>query len=736
MSQILASEILQKGPYTVMQLVDVGAIDTVTKEDGRTYALLDPAATSRTIYDEAVRSLSTGPHDAKSLLRYKLLRTSCNILASEPHPDAIVRGAFEYLHAIRNFSFIEFGGVMPLDLETYPQIADRFAEMRGVNRTSGQHYRDDEAATREEILAVAPGAIAGLSKSCVHPVLGHRYDAPTRGLLARIDQLDRLSAIAILHAVSARASGRSEAELRNDMIAFERVEHLMTISSTSSDWNDEQYGKVLETYVRGRDLLPLESAATRLDTLSRWLLITRKLMRAVAKSDPEYRAELSHHLPPEPKFSVGFRKWCRVERKTLAIEGGAKRKVGANFFFEQMDLILNAARNRRDQIREIGEAIRAHFDSVGASPDEDEAVVEVDELDALGFRTGNRQLLRFRLWYFKDAWQSVTQDPGKTRKLRLAAANGRMATAVGNSSQVLIEFVGTEMIGVAPRTNEPWVIQFARLFPSSAAGYLPEEIIPKRHDFIRQQGLPGYYPHPTGLLGFIGDPLYLARMAALQGRIFVPVEEFEHAVRLGYAALDVAVQSMRRGGEVTQLVLGKLKPSRERPDHFQQKVTPKGSRHLRGQKIEDVPLTIHEETVEEALNICELQKRRCGMRELPIVRPPHSQREKLIDDRYVFSFNGQALELSHLRLFIRYLLAGWPPFYLHHVRHGTAQDANADGEPEWLIGAALGHESPQHTAWYMRLPDWAREMVDERQTTNRMKRQDARQIESGAVACQ
>ena len=263
-----------------------------------------------------------------------------------------------------------------------------------------------------------------------------------------------------------------------------------------------------------------------------------------------------------------------------------------------------------------------------------------------------------------------------------------------------------------------------------------------RHEAIVTTGLPGIVPVLGGLLRFDKERATLARKAASLGRHFFPLEEVEHGMRFAHHALDCIIQSYCRLQEARQQTQDGWTLEEESADgdpneeRFFQKVIPKVPRRKDLAEVPRVKLTIRATSVEEALDLCELEMRRCARDAFPITSAAPDIGWKLKPDRYLFAHRGSPLTKKDLGLLLRYLLAGWPPYRFHDFRHVMAEDAKRDGESGIAIQVSLGHADDDQSKLYSELPWWMEADVASKSRKRRSEAVDDRRARGDATARQ
>jgi hypothetical protein len=415
-------------------------------------------------------------------------------------------------------------------------------------------------------------------------------------------------------------------------------------------------------------------------------------------------------------------------------EGRARRKKEAHEAFRCLDDILDAAQMRAECMRALGEAKREAETAIGDGADFHDFSVPLPRLDRRGLPLGGRRTEEFRLWRTHAAAASITADmkPIGTREFK---AKVKRLEKSKYDQPFIVEHLGTRDAKLPD--DGCWMLQFARLGVFICPTRLSSEDQQVRYEAIREHGLPGYQPHGASLLAFDEMRAGLSRYGRDLNRSFVPLDEMEAAVRFGALYLRMVDQTYRRGQEVRQTRHDACVPygsevirstETRKFDFLTQAVLPKVSKRKDLAQVEKVSVTIRRELVAEAEEMRVLNRRIIGTKS-PVVPCTADISWKCGPAEYVFSFAGRALLANELNLFLRYVLAGWPPFTIHDFRHAEAEEAEFDGEPESKIQAALGHGSVWSTRGYTELPLWAEKQLADRSDRRRALRLDERSLQ-------
>ncbi len=671
---------------------------------------------------------------------YRDARRRCKIPADAPHSPRILEAVFQKLLEIGNFNKHEVNGLIPLVPAAWPPITKwlkvRIAEHARINRSlrvfAKRPYTTpaELPVTWELFKAALPDAFADLPRTCLDPHPRNQRDRPSRRFRERVWQLSRLIDAGSLYAIIRSARGRRPDEMLSGLAAIQRVEDIMFIHKPKGRWTRNDYHHAMQRYAIVKDILPEDGDRTRIKTVYRWRAISRTMRRYCRQHDPRNRRGIRNHLPPLFRISRSLKAELRATYAHLPQERIDDRKTEAHQAFAELDAIHDAARNRRDEMRRIGSRVREAETQIPPDADFLDFPIEVPTLDDRGMAIGDMQIETFRLWRVAAAWRSF--DLATFNRTRAAIGERERK---GFRDGFVVEHLHTEGLdGSDPITC--WMVRLAKLGVFVCPAELPLAVRIARHEEIRSKGLPGFRANCPGLLAFASDGATLARSGLDHGRYFVPLEQAEMAMRFAFVALDTVAQAYSRMQEVQQITRTSWERAKVVPGkiHMTQMVWPKIEAGVDLGKEEKVPITVTDELLGEILDLCDLHVERCGLDEFPTMQPADPLRWKCGPAEYTNSWNGQALHAHHINLFLRYLLAGWPPFTLHDFRHAEAEEDASDGVPEYVTQTKLGHSSPVSTRTYTRLPDGmkpAKESAADVRRANRIERRAAKRRGAG-----
>lgn len=689
------------------------------------FVLLDPASSKYEIYEEWVEKHGTFA-SYEDFRIHRSVRRCAGISAAYPFPEKVLEGAFQTLVPVGNF-WGELNGVLPISPVNLAAVNQWMLERLSVHCRARQAKSLGEVVTLHMFQQSLPAELASAPRSCFADLVGHEHEPPGENLLPRLWALKELYEAGSMYALATAPRLRRPNQLREHVLAIERIEDIMRTFAPSEPWTIKTYKEALDEYALRATIRPQDLPAVRDLTIRLWRMITDRLRKYVRQVDPKGKLGLAQFLPPHFQIDRATRARLNELYGDLRPEGRERRKARSFEALAELDEVLEAARNRRDEMREFGRLLRVEIDAFGPTEEWRNFQASVPALDGRGTLSGGMKVVRFRVWRVSAAWRSLAA--GKDARENTVAQQRRLENGTNKApapNSFIVEHLDPRPLAWVD--DEPWLIGFSRVGTAISPANIPPPIQELRQDVMIRNGLPGYVGIAAGILYFDRDRAQLARHAQHLGRHMFALEEAEYGMRLAYHALDSVAQTWRRINEVmqqTQDDWDRVDDIGAEPRHAQF-VVPKVSRREDLASVALVDLTLCETSVNEALDVCELHERRCGFESLPIMEAELNIRWKCAPGKFVFSMGGRSLMRQHLPVLLRYLLAGWPRFTFHDFRHTLAEDAALDEVPLLIIGHALGQSSEVDTRYYASLPDWARKIVDRASIRRRVKRLDER----------
>jgi hypothetical protein len=687
------------------------------------YVLYDPGRDLPSYYLDWVERMPA-PVTFEEFDLHRQVRASCQVRSEDPYPVKILEAVYQRLSEIGNFGYAETNGLIRLSPNTWAVVGDWLRERAG--QPASNRPEDLSVTSLETFVDRLRGELLGLPRTFLDAKLPYSREAPGANARRRVMSLDEHFDAGALYAMVFAPKERRTDGLNRGLNAIARVEKIMRIHAPGEKWTAETYRTALTRYVVDRDILPRDAESTRCQTVRFWRIVMARLHRYRAQCDRSGSRGLVRLLPPRFTLPRALLNEIRDRECELVATWENNRKREAHEAFRDLDEIFDAAANRAEAMEDLGNAKRQAEATIRENDAWIDFAVTLPCLDARGHLTGRHRDERFRLWRTEEAAASVYADLDRSGLVDRARETLR-------STRYDEAFVVEHLDGGADPTLATgcWMIELAGLGVLLAPNRLSPDRRDRRHDAIRSRGLPGFQAHGSAVLTFEQQRASLARFASQVGRSFVPLDEMEVAIRFADLALRVACQTYRRPHEVLQIRHDSWKPVHIAgyEDRFvSQDVMPKVTVRKDLAAMSTVSVTVSLDVTASAAEILALDRRaQYGNAPLPVAAARVS-RWKCGPAPYVFSFAGRAVLPSEINLFLRYLLAGWPPFTLHDFRHAEAEDANFDGEPESKIRAGLGHSGGAPTRNYSKLPPWAeklREESSDRRKRERLENRDA-----------
>lgn len=716
---------------TIGFLCAVGVLQRLEVEGHSSqYVLYDPGRSLASYYFEWVER-TPAPVSQADFELHRRVRTSCQVLAASPYPEKIKEAIYQRLKAIGNLTRHEANGLVSLSRECWADLSAWLRQRDSQHSRARPRYADAGTASLDEFVDRLPEAMKGLPKTFLDKRLPYSRNAPDRAARRRIACLSEFRDTGALYAMISAPRERRSGNLAVALLAIARVEEIMRTHAPGEAWGSSDYRAALIRYGTIKDILPEDVPAVRWLTIRYWRLVVARLHRYRSMYDPKDRTGIRALLPPRFKRPREMLVELGGLHREHTKEGRARRKREAHEAFRCLDDILDAAQTRAQCMRALGEAKREAEKAIADDADFHDFSVTLPRLDRRGLPVGGRHTERLRLWRTRAAASSIAAE---MRPLNTVESRAKVKRLESSSYDQAFIVEHLYRFGGDASADECWMLELARLGVFTCPTRLSSEDQEHRYAAIREHGLPGYQPHGASVLGFEDLRAGLSRYGRDMNRSFVPLDEMEAAVRLGALYLRIIDQTFRRGQEVRQSRHDSWvrhgpktasSPDDEKPRFMTQAVLPKVSRRKDLAQIEKVSVTVTRDVVEEAEEMRILNRRIVGTAS-PVVPCAADIQWKCGPAEYVFSFGGRALLANELNLFLRYVLAGWPPFTAHDFRHAEAEEAAFDGEPESKIQAALGHGSVGITRDYTELPPWAEKQLADRSDRRRAQRLDER----------
>lgn len=769
MSRRAAADMLGVTVIMIDHLVGAGALKESDKKAmrGRHLLLVDPAWSSVDVHDDWVRDQPMPVHHA-DFAQFEIVRWSCCLPEDHPYPDKLLEGLFQKLLEIGNFTEAEARVCLSLNKARWAVIKSWLNARLGkfcLNRSRSANV------TLEMLRLSLPGILRTAPRTCFEPLvpnsggtgedrregeddvceqgerpddglnchINHGREAPPEKTRRLLWGMNELYMTAALYALIAAPALRRSAVLSAHVAVIGKVEAIMRIHAPDAEWTAELYVSAFRAYAIDKTIMPNDPAAARWQTVLKFRIVIANIHIYLRQQGRPFRSQVLPLVVPRIKLPFAFRKEMHDIYGALRIAGREERKRVSHKAMNELDMIIDAARNRRDEMRTLGDAVRGEIDAFGDDEASREFAVKLPVLDGRGSLAGGEQKKWLRVWRSNDALISLGREPLEDGRLCVPRRR-REGTPPIVRPKFIVEVLDTLPVGTSA-TREPWMIELDRLGVFACFGKARPESKEARHRAIVDRGLPGYSTPAGGTLNFDIWRGHIRRFGLEVGRHFAPIEQQEYGIRLAFHALDCVNQSYNRAHEVRQQVrngwrkldLGPELLARQNEEWFRQDVIGKvpGWRDLAD--MAPVPIGIRETSYLEAIAITELHKRHAGLKRFPTMAAPSDFKWKCGPGQYVFSSFGRALELTHLQIPLWYLLDGWDDYTLHDFRHAEAEDAALDGYSAKLIAFLLGQQDIDNALYYSKLDKWAQDVVDRENLRRREEAQNLRAIEMGGA---
>lgn len=714
--------------FTAIQtLLDAGVFERYMpdKPNSRTYVLLDPSTCVRDLY-EAWLDRQPMPKTHEEFDVHRSVRRISRIPHDEPLPGILLEGAFRRLIEHGNISKSEVVIFLPL----HPENSDSTLSwmhwrLHGYRKKRSNFRRS--GLTVEDLRGALPPNLQEAPFTCLTTDHPYEFEAPSPSMIARLWQLDRLFVPASLYVLATAPLIRRSDLLLERVRSMERIQEIFAHYAPERDLTPAEVEASLRGYLFDDDVQSNDPPSVRLLTVTRWADITQALQIYLSRLLPEAASTMQAYAPTPFVITPNFAKEIKERLGDLRAEGRARRQQTALAALADLELILTAATNRRDELRSFGEAYRHEVDQMLADEESRIFSVRVPCLDARGNLSGGINKVRFKIWRTGAAWNSLLHTPRATKNTRQIAGKRADLNSDRYEEPFIVEHLGTEADDGHAAT-EPWMIGLDRLGVTQSLANGDPGLKEQRHQTIYSLGLPGSRGCTKGLLTFEEERAALKRNGLKQDRHFFPLEEIEHALRLAYVVLDCVSQSYNRAQEIRQMVRQgwDVAESYDGEVRHSQRALPKIPKGKDLVTATPVKVIITETALNEIYDLCELHQRRCSYAKFPIMQAARDLRWKCPPGEYVISYNSTPLSKYEGQLFLRYLLAGWPEYTFHDFRYVMAKDAALDGHTPEEVASMLGQETLAIAEDYMCLEGFDRELKDYDSIRRRMMAQDER----------
>lgn len=743
----LAALLLGTHKTHIGDLVDEGLLIHAGIDRGRSrdFVMIDPSWQLLDVYDRWTAELEL-PYEYAEFAKFDRICTLCKVPADYPTPGIVIDGLFQRLAEIGLFGrreanmFITFNKVRWIGIKTglnarLATFCSRRPDVPILNVTLDMFRQS------------LPEPIASAPRTCFERVVdqegieddGTDYgrEPPCSRVRAQVWRLKELFEFGSLYALLSAGQMRRQEQLSDHLTIIARVEEIVRAHAPGVRWTNDVFVEALHAYAIDCTTRPNDTPFVRDITVRLWRVFVWRVTSYLRQQPMGVSAALEPYVPRRFRLSYEFRRELKERYGHLRAVGRAKRKLMSHQAMLELDAIVDATANRRDELRAMGVAVRKEMDDLAVDENSRDVGVTMPILDGRGNLAGGTQTVWLRVWRLDAARSSLGMGSWRRERNKLdggdededeGAYDFETATA---RPEFIVEHLRTEAVGPHAARN-PYMFELDRLFVASSPASLPDAMKEARHQAIATRGLPGAQPTAAGTISFDMWRARIKRSGAKVGRHFVALEAIEYGMRLAHHALDCVNQSFNRPHEVRQQrVTGweEIDLPEELGDHepwHKQMVVGKVQARQDLMEVVPVALTIRESSLNEAIDICELHMRYAGLDRFPVMQAPGDFRWKCPPGKFVFSSNGVIVSRWQLTVLVDYLFVGWPDFALYDFRHANAEDAALDHVHPQLIKLLLGQRSLESAVYYSKLDEWAQEFVNGENLRRRMESQDDR----------
>lgn len=616
---------------------------------------------------------------------------------SWPYHEKVVQGVGDLIRELGDINNREIAGLIPIKSKDWPSIKREVLRRAGLHATPRRAQKTAKMGLAKAVKMLKP-AMRSIPRTCLDPDPIRRlsYGVPSEAQLGRAALLGPMAAAAIVGLV-VLASLKTSHRVCNIFIrTLERNADIVARYVPGQRWSRRAMRLAFERYILDPDEDDQEATLTRVTHVLTYERFLKKLHRFAARQDGELAERLRIIFPKRPELTRTCRTQINRRRKAAELQAHATRKARTNPETPDLNSRSLACRSRARMMRTIGDALRLQLKQMGDKETVTVPVI-VQTLDARGLPTGGQQVELFRIWKRRALWASLQK--GADRVARYTIDKKCAGTKIVGH---VVEHVETVPFG-QEETVQCWMVALARSFCLTySVSALDVTAQRKRHEMLVANKLSGVKPSDAGLLTFGLEDSAMARYAARSSIHLVPIFEIEAAIRLAGLAVDVGMASRHRWESIVQLTTRLF--SEDAHDRESQTATqfviPKATKGGDPKKLKRAPISIDFETLEEALELCELHKSTFGFDAHPLVAPPDDLAWKLPPDKYIFSWGGRIIGMQKMKSYIDYLTLGWTPLSIQDLRNCLAEEADDEGEPELITMASLAHELVEDTRNY------------------------------------
>lgn len=695
-----AARLLDRQTQWVDRLTEARLVRHLVDGTGELWLHLDPAWTADH-FEQVFNSTVHRPKTLADFDAYELGRGLFGQHSETPHPDSVLDAAVDFLSEAGVFGKAELRGIITLPLEADELMKDLWKRYLGRSRA----WKGGRASLDlETFRMLLPPAIANARGTCWDEQEPDDWPAPPPQILAGLARLEIIRDQASLFMLLAAGRGVTTPYLTRMLATCRLLDELL--AAHGGDPREQSAMDAVLKEITFGDEVDLNQS-TRFDHARVILLMVQQLDAVARRSTREDGKDLRPFTLAGPFEAAGFRKALNVIGEQVKEESARRRKKSSDALSDAFGHVLAVARRRCDQVADVTDDVLVEVAALSET--------ESDYLDAEttsyilnedGTYADGLQTIHLRVWKADRLWIRLHEkglliyEPWARNQVRAGLASGDHF----EKGKYYFEYRGvTALNGSTPRA--PW---FARLFQCAATitpGNLPLELREKRIALIKEWQLPGWRPMKGGFLSF-RDSTHVYRMAAMDGIVLMPLEEFDHAMRAAHLAfragmvvgcrVNETLQMAHRGSEWPVLEVG----STARTGWM---AVPKqsGGGGVDGNERQKRFFMCDDDTFRYFTELAQTVIRRShpegGISAIPAAP---SLRWKTAEKPYVFSLDGQALHADYVNVSLRYLLAGVAVCTLHDARHAAANRGWVEGESLEDTMLRLGHASARMSKYY------------------------------------
>ena len=662
---------------------------------------IDPSKDIQRVYEDWAADLPLLTKH-KQFDLYKSVRRWMRVVARYPHPHNVLLGAAIKLEEIGSFHKTEIAAFLPLPecvRESTTQALKALCGEAGRRLAlQGAVPSVDSLCEREPRLRAIP------ETHFTNPGI----EAPCPASRRCLGQVERIfpaaSSFLVLFAPKSRAPRRTSEIAR----AFLRFDQEFAKRHPESDHRDQEaIGDTLKHIITDDECRSRYRYYVRYRLVSFVLSSMRQMKRWIAHADPEAAGGMEDLTLATPADLDEIVELFHAEFKGRKGSAEGRRKAHSDKVSDALPEIDDCTTFRMEQLKGIEAGLDAAATKLPACGSL-RCAIDTTVLDEKGRILSGSQRTYWTIWRASAIIPTIRTTHGTVveRDEQGLTSLAALTESGERPDEIFFEYNGCVPL-VGERSEMPFFVLPFAMATIAAPNGLDVRSRRIRHRALLRTGLPAYTACSGGLLTFDRCGWSVYRYALARNRVIVPVKEFGTAMRFASVAYDLSRDTLARPHEVLQTVQDADGWSVKRVRGQAQAGFEAFPKCGPGKPLPKEPVwfPVSNDTFKGALALAE---RISGIHEyenghLPMVTPLPAVGWKLPGDAaLIFQWNGKALRMDEIALFLRYLLVGWREVRWYDLRHAGANEMREAGVPMRYIRAMLNHSDLRIAGYYAR----------------------------------